>query len=229
MHPAAKTNWNRSEVYRNFGFEYSFWKEDFAGAQVVHYGTSDAENYNKIIELYENRQPDEKQFIFDVTIQNHGGYEDLEEYLSLVKISDEAFEELVEYFAKQDEKVIICMFGDHQPGLSKQIVQTEDATSEQLMNLYKTPFVIWANYDIEEGADYDISMNYLGGLLLRTAGVPLSDYFSYLEELRESYPIITLNGYADSEGDLSLWSGDDNEFPEYRMLQYYYLYDNAAE
>jgi hypothetical protein len=233
MHPAPRTSWNRAEVYKYFGFDRSLWKEDFADAEVIHYGASDEENYKKIIELYENRQPGEKQFIFDVTIQNHGGYEDLQEYLSLIKISDEAFEKLVEYFETQDEKVIICMFGDHQPGLSKQIVQADDTetmTQEQLMNLYKTPFVIWANYDIqgeEVAYDYDISLNYLGGLLMRTAGVPLSDYFSYLEELRENYPIITVNGYVDSEGDLSLWSGEDNEFSEYRMLQYYYLYDAA--
>ena len=154
----------------------------------------------------------------------------MDEYLSLIKISDDAFKDLVEYFENQDEKVIICMFGDHQPWVSNLIVKTDKTDSnlnmERLMSKYKTPFVIWANYDIEETDGYDISMNYLGGLLQRTAGIPLSPYFAYLEQLREQYPVITVNGYVDSEGNYYNWDGQGNEFPEYRMLQYNYLYDD---
>jgi hypothetical protein len=242
MHPQRKENWNRVNIYRYYGFDSSLWDEDFEGAEMVYHGVSDEETYNRIIELYENRKPNEKQFIFDVTMQNHGGYnaplencsvremrlqnEQLDTYLSLIKISDEAFEKLVSYFEKQDEKVIICMFGDHQPSVSKKIVNADSSTpSEQVMNMYKTPFIIWANYDIEEADDYDISMNYLGGLLLRTAGVPLSPYFTYLEKLREEYPIITINGYVDNDGNYYNWGSAENEFQEYRMLQYNYLFD----
>lgn len=245
MHPANATNWNRGSVYKHYGFDKSLWKDDFAGAEKIHRGVSDAETYRKIIELYENREGDEKLFLFDVTIQNHGGYpgengpyevqsermkdEGIDEYLSLVKISDEAFADLVCYFEKQDEKVVICMFGDHQPWFSSMIVNVDkgdpNLDPDKLMSMYKTPFVIWANYDIEEADGYDISMNYLGGVLLRTAGIPLSPYFAYLENLREDYPIITVNGYVDSEGNYNSWSGAGNEFPEYRMLQYNYLFD----
>ena len=76
-------------------------------------------------------------------MQNHGGYskeyedltneiqfsdagEDLrsvhqvqieatEKYLTLIKKTDEAFENLIDYFQDEDEKTIILMFGDHQP------------------------------------------------------------------------------------------------------------------
>ncbi|MCM1553817.1 MAG: hypothetical protein NC092_14180, partial [Butyrivibrio sp.] len=57
-----------------------------------------------------------------------------------------------------------------------------------------------------------------------TAGVPLTPYFAYLEQLREDYPVITFNGYLDYEGNYSNWSG--GEFPEYRMIQYNYLFDS---
>jgi hypothetical protein len=242
MHPEPASNWNRENVYKHYGFDESLWKKNFEGAEEIHSGVSDAETYKKVIELYENREPEEKMFIFDLTMQNHayywgneGPYEvqetrlqksQIDEYLSLIKISDEAFEDLIGYFEKQDEKVIICMFGDHQPYLSRTIVGDEDQLSaEQKLNMYKTPFVIWANYDIDEADDYDISMNYLGGLLLRTAGLPLSPYFTFLEKQREEYPIVTLNGYVDSEGNVSSWSGEDNELLDYRMLQYNYLFD----
>ena len=245
MHPEPATNWKRNTVYRFFGFDESLWQKDFEGAEEIHSGVSDAETYQKVIEMYENRKEGEKLFIFDLTMQNHGGYPGkdgpyevqsakmqnamIDEYLSLVKISDEAFADLIRYFEKQDEKVIICMFGDHQPWVSNLIVDTDKTAGsvdpDKLLSKYKTPFVIWANYDIEEAEGYDISMNYLGGLLQRTAGIPLSPYFSFLEKQREEYPIITINGYVDGEGKYYNWGSDGTEFPEYRMLQYNYLYD----
>ena len=246
MHPEVESNWNRTNVYRYFGFDQSLWKPDFEGAEIIHAGVSDAETFHRVEELYENREPGEKLFIFDLTMQNHGGYHGketpfavketymqnaiLDEYLSLVKKSDDAFADLVHYFEGQEEKVVICMYGDHQPWVSDLIVSAyhtpADSEPLSLMKKYKTPFVIWANYDIDEGEGYDISMNYLGGLLQRTAGIPLTPYFTFLEQQREAYPIITVNGYVDAEGEYHNWDGSGTEFSDYRMLQYNYLYDD---
>lgn len=244
MHPAAATNWNRNNVYRFLGFDQSLWKQDFQQAEVIHSGVSDQETYNKIISLYEEREPGEKLFIFDVTLQNHGGYPgkngpyevreqgcknaSLDEYLSLVKISDEALASLIGYFEQQQEPVIVCVFGDHQPIVSNIVVEQyhtgADTIPSEHMKLFKTPFYIWANYDIEEAKGYDLSMNYLGGLLLRTAGVPLPSNFAYLEELRQEYPIITMNGYVDAEQNYFGWDGED-PFEIYRKIQYYQLFE----
>lgn len=246
MHPESAANWNRRNVYRYYGFDKMLWKQDFEGEEIVHSGVSDAATYRRIIKFYENREPGEKLFVFDVTMQNHGGYtedeapyavtalnlqeEQIDQFLSLVKISDDAFADLVHYFEEQDEKVIICMFGDHQPWIFDLIVDANLAdgsgASQEIMSKYKTPFVIWANYDIEEVQDMDISMNYLGGLLMRTAGVPLSPYFRFLEQERAEYPIVTVNGYVDSAGTYFGWGSRENEFSEYQMLQYNYLFDD---
>ncbi len=245
IHPEPETNWNRKNVYSYYDFDEKLFDKAFEGAERIHSGVSDAETYNKMIEIYENRAAGEKLFMFDLTMQNHAGYDqsdepdevqalglnqpELDEYLSLVKISDEAFEDLINYFAAQDEKVVICMFGDHQPWVFDLIAGTNraegSAASELVMGKYRTPYVIWANYDIEEVEGYDISLNYLGGMVMRTAGVPLSPYFAYLEDLRQEYPILTINGYVDKEGNYSNWSGNADEFLEYRRLQYNYLFD----
>lgn len=249
MHPEAKGNWNRANVYANMGFDKSLWKSDFEGAETIHYGVSDLETYKKIEYLYENRERDEKLFVFDVTIQNHGGYiyenncaynvksvnilsEEVDRYLSLMKESDEAFAQLISYFAQEDEKVVICMFGDHQPKFVDDAFynmlydMTEGLTdADILFNQYKTPFVIWANYDIAEMEGYDISMNYLGALLLDTIGIEGSAYFNYILELMKDYPIITINGYQDKSGNMFEWSGTGEEFLEYRILQYNFLFD----
>ena len=46
-----------------------------------------------------------------VTVEN-GSYPYAEEYLSSSYVSGQAFEYLVNYFANQDEPVLIFMFGD---------------------------------------------------------------------------------------------------------------------
>ena len=248
IHPESDFNWNRDEIYQYLGFDESYWKEDFENAEIIHSGASDLETYYKVEELFENREEGEKLFIFDLTMQNHGGYEDssmeqtvkgvnvscdeADTFLSLMKCSDEAFAQLIRYFEEEEEKVLICMFGDHQPKFGEESFydsinsQTEGASEiERLLNQYKTPFVIWANYDIEEVEGVDISMNYLGALLMKTAGIPTSPYFNFLYEQMQEYPIITVNGYLDSEGNFSNWSGDGSEFSKYRMLQYNLLFD----
>ncbi len=249
IHPERAKNWNRENIYQYYGFDRMLWKEDFEGAEEIHSGVSDAETYRRIIELYEERGQGEKLFVFDLTMQNHGGYEEdeapyavtalnlnepqVDEYLSLVKISDEAFAELTDYFARQEEKVIICMFGDHQPWVSDLIVGESSGggeVTEQILDKFKTVFVIWANYDIEEAQDCELSTNYLGAFLMRTAGIPMSPFFEFLEAQREDYPIVTTNGYVDSEGNYSSWGPDGTELLEYRMLQYNYLHDkNTVE
>lgn len=252
VHPENRSNWNRSHIYSRLGFDSSLWLEDFQGAEILGNGVSDLETYYKIEELFANRQEYEKFFAFVITMQNHGGYtylemetpvrplnaeyHDADIYLSLMKESDAAFKQLITYFEDQDEKVLICMFGDHQPKLGSEdfynsiYAATEGLTEEQkLLNMYKTPFIIWANYDIEEKQDLDISMNYLGEVLLETAGVPRSPYFQFLSGLRQEYPIITVNGYVDADGNFSAWSGENTEFSEYRILQYNYLFDDLAE
>lgn len=250
MHPALKTNWNRDLVYQYMGFDYSLWDNDFENAESFNGFVADQATYDKVISLYENRKEDEKLFIFDLTIQNHGGYvgahiedpiilnapsDEAEYYLSLIRMSDSAFEQLVTYFENQDEKVIICMFGDHHPKFANEefyesvYANTEGQTeTERLLGQYMTPFVIWANYDIEEQNDVNISLNYLGEMVLETAEIPLSPYFAFLKELRQEYPVITANGYLDITGNYSSWSGDDTEFSDYRILQYNYLFDDAT-
>ena len=136
---------------------------------------SDESDFKKIEELYENRtEKDEPFYLFNVTMQNHGGFdktysnfhndiqitdnhknEQAEQYLSLVKKTDDAFKQLVEYFSKVKEPTIIVMYGDHQPAVQSSFYDSlfgksaGSLTNEELMNKYRTPFIIWANYDIK--------------------------------------------------------------------------------
>ena len=137
MHPNNATNWNRDRVYEELGFDEFLDVDDFAGEEVYHSGVSDAATYDKCLELLENS--DSPQFIFDVTMQNHSGYDQnnigdvpqyhvdgmsdydnarLSEYLACVDESDRALEEFLGELSELDRPVVVVFFGDHQPTIA---------------------------------------------------------------------------------------------------------------
>lgn len=245
MHPSQDTNWNRNTAYPLLGFQNYYWGEDFKDAESRHFGATDRETYKKVIDIFENRKQGEKQFIYDMTIQNHGGYEAIDvddliestyptvtEYLSLVRYSDRDLEEFIRYFEAQPEEVLICIFGDHQPvlesGFYEEIFsQNGRSEEENLLNQYRAPFWIWTNYDIEEKEDIEISINYLGGLLFETADLPKYTYMQYVSEMREEYPVLTVNGYRDKNGTFCTLEDLPDKLKEYEKVQYYYMYDGG--
>ncbi len=216
---------------------------------------SDSYNYDLIIENFKKHDRHKPYFAFNVTMQNHGGYtnssvnfpekikitsseEDYikaNKYLSLVKQSDLAFKKLINYFENVEENTIICMFGDHQPNIEPEFI-AEVLGVKSLSNLsiedeqkrHITPFIIWANYDIEEEEIEMLSANYLSSLLLKTAGVNLTKYNKYLLELSKTLPVINTVGYIDKDGNHYKWS-DVSPYTEilneYENLQYNAIFD----
>ncbi len=247
MHPSTGAAWNRDSVYEYLGFD-SFIDIDEWGTDYEYVGNfiSDACNFNEIIYQYENHG-DEPFFLFDVTIQNHADYYgqvetpiaittvgstaaedvaytyDAQTYLNLMKVTDEAFEEFIDYFANVDDPTIICMFGDHQPNLHESFYEAifdgrELTEAEQTDLKYQTTCVIWANYDIDLSSFTDMSANYVAPVLLDAAGVNLSGYDAFLLDLKETYPVITLRNIAELEA--------EEQIQTYRKLQYYHLIDS---
>ena len=105
-----------------------------------------------------------------------GEYPWAERYLSLIQATDVAFEELISYFRDDvDEPTIIVMFGDHIPSVEQEFydelygMSINALSVDDAMERYRTPFVIWANYDIPEKNVGTISANYLSTLVLETA------------------------------------------------------------
>lgn len=254
VHPFVASGWNRPEVYSDFGFDKFLSMDDFLTPAYERAYISDASSYSKLIELYENKPKGQPIFLFNVTMQNHGGYtteypnfvEDVtlpdypgqfpetEQYLSLIHSSDEALKNLVDYFANADEPTVICFFGDHLPNLKNNFYKTilgkslSDLSPDEMLNLYKTPFLIWANYDIPEQEIDKISANYMSTLLLQTANIDLPDYNSYLSSLYQYFPVISGRAVIDAEGNTyqSYKSVPNNEMiKQYAILAYNNLFD----
>lgn len=232
MHPYNSTGWNRDKVYPWLGFEEAYFVKDFTGRRYLRDYVSDKSAYEKVIEVYENKEEGTPAFIFEVTMQNHGGYTDeyehftsdvhaedlnsaqLDQYLSLMKVSDRELERLVDYFRTEQEKTIIVFFGDHQPSdavvrpiLRWNGVNTSDMSVEQAQLRYVVPYVIWANYDIETETQADTDISFLMADVLERAELPTTAYQNFLLELEKN---------PESESLLA----------QYEILQYYFMFEN---
>lgn len=247
-HPYNAGGWSRDKVYPLLGIDRLLFLKDYDYRKYVRKYQSDMADVNQIIHTFETKEENSPLFLFNVTMQNHGGYtEDFEnftpdiealdgksrvvnKYLSLMKLTDESIEYLISYFEAQEEKTIIVFFGDHQPNTTVANpvfryngIDVNNLSKEQVLNRHKVPFFIWANYSIEEKHDMELSLNYLGAKVLEAADITLPAYMNFLEDLQEQYVSITSISMEESEG----YEKEKAEelLKEYKILQYYYLFD----
>lgn len=252
MHPYRAAGWDRNKVYPLMGFDEMYFQEFYKDSGVIRKYVSDEADYEKIIQIYEQKEPGEPLFLFNVTMQNHSSYNDwadydnfspditvdgsdsevLSAYLSLMKLSDQATERLVDYFAKEEEDTVIVFFGDHQPtdSVVNPVLKLNGTSSSSLSTekealRYQVPFFIWANYDIEEESGLNISANYLASRTLDAAGLPKPGYFSFLSELEKQAPVISANHVSLSDGTFSSADDQDELLREYKTFQYHQLFD----
>lgn len=248
-HPYLAENWNRDEVYYNLGFDEFLSIDDMSNPEYIRCFVSDKSDYDFVIQQNAIKK-ENSFFIFNVTMQNHGGYEgteissvDLssygdfpqaEQYLTLLQESDKAFSDLIEYYSNVNEPTLICMFGDHQASIEEGFYEVlygkklKDLTAEEHQQMYITPFYIWTNYDIEEENIDKMSANYLSTLILNTAGFDLTGYEAFLYRLFQEYPVISTTGVWDRNGVYykSVDEIDDEILTQYEHLQYYQMQGN---
>ncbi|MCW6653616.1 LTA synthase family protein [Aerococcaceae bacterium NML210727] len=228
IHPYPKENYRREQVYQQLGFDVAYFNN---GERIVHelvqpeyergYMT-DKSLFAGVRTLYE-RKSDKPLFTFVATMQGHGGYKQkdyptdialnmsrsssLQErvYLTSLSKSDQAFKELTDYFQEFSEPTVIVMYGDHQPALS-------DEFYEQFMDegdrarLHRTPFIIWANFELTKGSKTTFSPNFLVPYMLEVLAdseyaLPIPPYYQFLSEVMQDTPVYTTWGYQLANGE----------------------------
>ncbi|MBQ6376932.1 MAG: LTA synthase family protein [Lachnospiraceae bacterium] len=246
MHPYGQYGWNRNVVYPRMGFDaFLHIDNSFQGAETVRGMVSDRGDYEELIRQVENKKDGEKLFIFNVTMQNHSSYKNesfkstvqvdgfegknkgqAEQYLSLIRISDQALGELISYFEESDERTMICFFGDHQPEIGEDFWEycyggrEEDQSFADQQKAFMTRWFIWANYEIPTAKEVPMSANYLGAYLMKTAGIPLSGYQKFLLQMREQIPAMNAYGYFSPDGTAAAWGEEENSPEERKLLDY---------
>ncbi len=74
MHPYQGSGWERNRVYPLMGFDTFLDQNAFQGADKLRNYVSDKGAFDKVIQLFEEKEEGRPQFQFLVTMQNHSGF-----------------------------------------------------------------------------------------------------------------------------------------------------------
>ncbi len=132
-----------------------------------------------------------------------GMYPSVNEYLTLVHESDAALGYLVDYFSRIDDDVILVFFGDHQANLDPLFLNELRGRAAKSLDEnekdYLVPFLVWANYDMEDQEIPLTSLNYLSNYVYEAAGLTPPAYNRILAQIQEIIPVINMYGYYSEE------------------------------
>lgn len=218
FHAYQRNTYRREIVYPLIGFDQYYGMESIEDPDYLRCYITDESDFDKLIELYEERDTTMPFYMFNITMQNHSSYDlggmdynikvktkndysDANEYLSCISHTDESIKTLIDYFSKVDEETYIVFYGDHQPNLYSGFFEEllggeiDQLSVEDLQKRYTVPFFIWSNKEMESKTVDKISLNYLSSYFLQEAKLPMTAYNKYLMDLYKKYPVININGY----------------------------------
>ena len=249
MHPYYPSGWGRNRVYPALGFDDIYFIDDLEWDEYVRAYVSDRAFVRQLIHLFETRDPDAPMFFFGVTMQNHSDYNtpgypatvqikgmegrfpSTEQYLTLIRETDDAIRELVEYFSACGEPVQIVFFGDHQPSIESAFC--EAVGMQNSSQRFYVPFVMWDNYAHHTGEVPLTSLNFLAARLIDLVGIQKPAYFQFLSELNQTITAMDHVGYF--QGDRFTFCGaggpEDAEalLKEYSIYQYANMFDKTVD
>ena len=158
---------------------------------------------------------------FDI-VKTKNGTQSLDNYLSLVALSDKALKDLIDYFDRQNEETIIVFFGDHQPG--HDVADAVSYEGEENINFIKIPFLIHTNFDIEEKTGIETSPCFLQNIMLETAGLGMNNYQAFIRKVRDKHKALSILGEV-SNGKLisDEEAMEDGWIDTYRNVWYYFF------
>lgn len=234
MHPNEGIVWSREQVYPKLGFGRSVFLADYENTDMLRRYVSDQANYSQVLRVLE--EADGPQFLFNVTIQNHGSYEEEDfadlnalldsrtscsqtrQYLTLVKESGAALKEFLQQLEQRPRKTYVVFFGDHQPWVDEAFYsQYESGQDAQGHLRYQVPYFIWCNQSQEEQQLPLCGLNDLQLYLAEQAGLPLTGYQKLLAQVAQRYPVVCAQGVMAADGS---WL-DEKQIAEDDLLSLY--------
>ena len=186
IHNNTGTFYNRNTIFPKLGFDHFVSLEYMNDVEYNPTGwAKDKVLTNQIFSAL--NEDTNKDFIYTITVQSHGKYQETPTEENLIKAStsladvSEAFLGQVEYYVNQihqtdafvgdllnqlstfDEPTVVVMFGDHQPPLDF------DETDLINGNKFQTEYVIWSNYPMEN-EKLDLSAYQLSSYVMSRVG-----------------------------------------------------------
>ncbi|MGR6430601.1 LTA synthase family protein [Rhizobium sp. PAMB 3182] len=234
IHPFQEWFWNRSNVYKDFGFD-EFMSEDKMPPMEKRGIFASDESLMKEI-MREADEVEEPFFFFAVTLQGHGPYEPhrykvntisvdgnipeddrerIATYAQGVKEADDSLKRLTEWAKTRDRETIIVLFGDHLPplgtayvsgGYMEQQTALRRAPADQMKREHETPLLIWSSKTGPVKDIGTISPALLPYRILKLAGMEHPYYTGFLGDVSKHYDILDRYMLEQASGkDVSGW------------------------
>lgn len=220
-HPYHENFYGRNKAYPLMGFDDFIGMDDLKNPEKRGWYISDMQMTEDIIRMYEEKKEDrififglsmqnhgdytKKRYEnYDIQIKSdafsENDFSGLNDFTQGVYDTDMALKKLVDYFRDADEPTIIVMYGDHLPLLGTDgstyrdggFIENDKAFNYQKHEqMFKTPYVVWANYDISAYEfPEEISAGNLGIKIANMANLEnLPWYYPFLNDFYLKYPV----------------------------------------
>ncbi len=220
-HPYRKNFYGRNKAYPLMGFEKFIGMDELEEPQYRGWYISDMQLTNDIIKMYEEKKQErifvfgismqnhgdyakQRYDTYDIEVNSdvisETDLQGLRDFTQGVYDTDVALKKLVDYFRNVSEPTLIVMYGDHLPLLGTEGSTYQDGgfvekkasfNYSEFEQLYKTPYVVWANYDISSYEfPEEISAGNLGVKIAQMANLEsIPWYYAFLDEFYTKYPV----------------------------------------
>ncbi len=210
---ATALHWHQGVFYNRYnnlrmqGFD-SFHTLDTSCYPFLRIGSyvTDQEHFDAIMDHL--RLTDTKDFIFCLTMQNHGGYTyfDFREkygaptpftnqfspetekvaanFCYLLTETDKALEKWIEELRTFEEPTVVVFFSDHLAPLGTDVL-SEMGLPMSGESAHRVPYFIWSNYGGVEAGETDLYAYQLAPYVLNQLGMGDDPFFAYVESLRK--------------------------------------------
>lgn len=235
IHPFQSWFWNRTAVYKSFGFDMFKSEENMPPMQKRGIFASDESLTKEIIRQADAM--DDPFFFFAVTLQGHGPYEPnryarntikvegnlpesdrqvLATYAQGIKEADDSLKMLMDWAKKRDRETIIVLFGDHLPplntvytntGFMKGITAERKGPKDQMKAQHETPLVVWSNKTGPKKNVGTISPAFLSYQILKQSGYEHPYYTGFLGKVYDQFRVVDRYMLIRKNGkDVAEWS-----------------------
>ncbi|MET3790242.1 LTA synthase family protein [Aquamicrobium terrae] len=249
IHPGTEWFWNRSNVYKAFGFDEFRSEKTMASNAKRGLLISDEAMTDEIIASADAAE--NPLFLFAVSLQNHGPYEpnrygnathsvnaltsdwarsSLQSFAEGMADSDRELQRLIDWASKRERPTVIAFFGDHLPPLGPVYVETgflktnvapRRDTPENMRLHRTTPLVVWSNRSGQAKDLGAVSPAFLPLHVFKTAGISHPYYTGFLSDLRQQYSVVERSLLLSANGEPTLdWARQKEIDPAIRDFRY---------
>ena len=263
MHPCFQWFYNRLNINANLGFEDYFFVENYFEPMTGGGVAMDDIFFPELIKKYEEGTAGDKPYFnFSVTYQGHGPYDNnicwwgekgdfvvddgtyteeeqyiLDNYFGSIANTNRHLKELTDYFRKDDEPVVLVLFGDHNPWMgdgnsvyAAMGIDLNQDTQQGFLNYYSTPYLIWANEAAKaalgndfQGEGPDMGPYFLMNQVFELCGWEGPAFLQATNAIADTIPVVHTTGRYLENGLLTNDLAPEGEalVQDYRILEFY--------